>query len=237
MRIIDKNTDFYDFYQNIYKDETTVFDRRDSYDLSKEEFAHGFLLDYPSGKYKVDEKWESERTKFILLQVCNTFWLFKMFITEVASLPFLIYSIEDYELSLIDKWQDYDLPSVVIELSEVKFNWNIFSWNNGTIDEKKIDAMKQAIHTNDFHGWRAKNTFNKFRYLVGNEMVEKHIPILKNIGIAALVNPEDIYFALDEYFSKKITDGERIESVGITDKERVVNHGFSDKTSFRGKNK
>lgn len=27
MRIIDKNTDFYDFYQNIYRDDSVTFDR------------------------------------------------------------------------------------------------------------------------------------------------------------------------------------------------------------------
>ena len=36
MRIIDKNTDFYDFYQDVYRDDTFTFDRRDSYILSKE---------------------------------------------------------------------------------------------------------------------------------------------------------------------------------------------------------
>ena len=42
MRIIDSNKDYYDFWQNIWRDDTVTFDRRDSYDLSKEEFAGAF---------------------------------------------------------------------------------------------------------------------------------------------------------------------------------------------------
>lgn len=60
LRIIDKNTDFYDYIQGIYRDDTVVFDRTDSFILSKDMVC--------SKLHRAPE--------FLLLQVCNTFWLF-----------------------------------------------------------------------------------------------------------------------------------------------------------------
>ena len=67
MRIIDKNTDFYDYYQNIYHDDSLTFDRTDSFLLTKENLC-GYL---PVDKYTPEGDFE-----YLLLQVCNTFWLF-----------------------------------------------------------------------------------------------------------------------------------------------------------------
>lgn len=233
MRIIDKNTDFYDYCQQVYKDDLVTFDRRDSYNLTKGEFARKFKVECVYGKYKVAEKTSFEATKFIMLQVCNTFWLFKMNITEVDNLPFKINYATDYSMELVAQWKDYDLPSVAIELSHIQFRLGVFSWRELPITDKIVEAMKLAIHTNDL--LKPKTVFNNFTVAVGDKVESRHIPLLRDIGIASLVNPEDIYFALDEYFSKKRTEGERIESVGITDKERAVNHGFDERTSFRGK--
>ena len=43
MRIIDKNTDFYDFYQGIYRDDTITFDRTESFLLTKELMCEDLL--------------------------------------------------------------------------------------------------------------------------------------------------------------------------------------------------
>jgi hypothetical protein len=67
MRIIDKNTDFYDFYQNIYRDNSITFDRTDSFMLTKDIICSKLNYQFNS---KVNNK------RFALLQVCNTFWLF-----------------------------------------------------------------------------------------------------------------------------------------------------------------
>ena len=45
MRIIDKNTDFYDYWQNVYKDDTFTFDRRDSFLLTKEILCSNLYTD------------------------------------------------------------------------------------------------------------------------------------------------------------------------------------------------
>lgn len=44
MQILDKNKDFYDFYQNIYIDKTYTFDRRKSVYFHKEEWNDIFSI-------------------------------------------------------------------------------------------------------------------------------------------------------------------------------------------------
>ena len=227
MRIIDKNVDFYDYCQRVYPDDLVTFDRRDSYVLTKEEFARKFTISPYSYIYKVYEHNIFGRTRIVLLQVCNTFWMFKLFATKLDEDN----NIEEYTLDLLDQWKDYDVPSVALELSTVEFSYYVYAWHQ-EFTADIIENLKQAIHTNNI---RKREIFNKFYIHKNGEKEERHIPILRDIGIAALVKPEEIYFALDEYFSKQITDSERTESIGLTDKERAVNHGFDAKTSFRGK--
>ena len=221
MRIIDSNKDFYDFYQNIYRDDHLVFDRRDSYDLSKEEFCSCFLCE-ESRRWYHGEKYEKE--KDVLLQVCNTFWLLNLAVTATDS-----YGIcTDYKLELQKTWKDYSLKRELILLRHVYF----FDWR------KKIDPKKkiERISTGDF---KTIHTFDRFilskSHGEKNEKEERHIPILKNIGIAGPISPQDIFFALEEYFSQEKSATERTESVGLTNDEKISNHGFDLKDSFRGK--
>ena len=54
MRIIDKNTDYYDYLQNVYPDDSVVFDRTDSYILHKKdlcEYMYVFRQDNRLTKY------------------------------------------------------------------------------------------------------------------------------------------------------------------------------------------
>ena len=60
MRIIDKNTDFYDYYQNMYPDNSLTFDRTDSFILSKDDLCRYLYVD----KYTRDGDFE-----YLLLQV------------------------------------------------------------------------------------------------------------------------------------------------------------------------
>ena len=108
MRIIDKNTDFYDFYQNIYPDNTLTFDRTDSFILSKED-----LCEYlPVDKYTLEGDFE-----FLLLQVCNTFWLFLVTIIKIDEDR----RVKDYTVELLTSWKNYDKPRCLIQL-------DIISW-------------------------------------------------------------------------------------------------------------
>lgn len=235
MRIIDSNKDFYDYCQNIYPDDLNTFDRRDSYNLSKEEFASYFKVDIHFLMRKHLQKATCDYNHIIILQVCNVFWMFLLTITKTDTYG----ECTDYNLKLLNCWTDYSVKREKLKLYEPSFKYTTINFRDNLEDEKVIKNMKQAIHTNDL---RDEKVFSHFTIYKGGvefnkEEEVKTIPILKNIGIASLVNPIDIYLALDEYFSKEKTESERDASIGITDKEKVVNHGFDAKKSFRGKNK
>lgn len=235
MRILDNNKDFYDYCQNMYPDDLNTFDRRDSYNLSKEEFASRFKVDLQWLRRKFARKTVLDYQRIIVLQVCNTFWMFLLTITKTDEYG----NCTDYSLVLLNRWQDYDVQREKLKLFKPDFNYSTVSFRDNLEDPKVIERMKQAIHTNDL---KDIMVFNKFNIAKSTTVAKgcwnyetKTTPILKNIGIAALVDPLDIYLALDEYFSKEKTESERDASVGITDTEKAVNHGFDAKKSFRGK--
>ena len=240
MRIIDKNTDFYDYLQNVYHDNSIVFDRNDSFLLTKEMVCH-YL-----GKRSVNFALYDH--DIILLQVCNTFWLFLTKLTEISDhdTPFGPYKMPtNYDIELLATWKNYDKKRELIKLDIISLNFNVGIYLKSRygfvykFDREKIidriDTIIQAINTNDYRVFQNMNYY-QMEYGDGTT-VEKHIPLLKACGIANIVDPLDIYLSLEEYFSVEKTVSERTESVGITDKEKIENHGFDTKTSFRGKNK
>lgn len=156
MRIIDKNTDFYDFYQNIYKDDTTVFDRRDSYDLSKEEFMRSFRVDVRWISTKYRSKSVYDFTSFLVMHICNTFWLMAL---TVAKWDKNYGDCRDYDLELLAKWNDYDVPRVKFDLSVIQPNYHFLGFRYDFRDAKTIDAFKLAIHTNDY---KVHERFDRF---------------------------------------------------------------------------
>lgn len=223
MRIIDSNKDYYDFWQNIWRDDTVTFDRRDSYDLSKEEFAGSFFDEsYNWSNYLRKFRSEGDKHKFVLLQVCNNFWLFDLIITKSGAKGICL----DYELHLNKSWQDYTRPAELIRLSAIRFLW--YQYQRSDVS----DLVKRGEY-------RVEKVFNEFANAKskgeGYTQNERHIPILKNIGIAAVVPSEEIFLALEEYFLTQRRNNERTESTGLTDIDKVTNHGFDAKTSFRGK--
>lgn len=219
MRIIDSNHDFYDFYQNIYRDNSIVFDRRDSYNLTKEEFAKRFYYDGCVNGWR-DSVSEN---KNILLQICNTFWLFNLCVTKTDSFGMCT----DYEIKLLNTWKNYNKPAQIIYLSQIRFPYYI---------KDGIESRVSAVDSADYKTVCEFNEFVISREFKHDYVREtRHIPILCNIGIAKEVEALDVYLALEEYFSTKKTETERTESVGLTNDEKVTNHGFDIKKSFRGK--
>ena len=223
MRILDKNKDFYDYLQDIYKDDTFTFDRRDSYNLSKKELASHFV-DYGISWYKI-----KPNMGFILLQVCNTFWLASIELEfEESGL------CKDYKINSVLTWKNYNAKRKLINLSV--FNrardFSFLQFNNNDSD---INYWKEKfLHMEEP---QFGMQLNKFFITQDMKRIEKHIPILKDTGLASFIEPLDIYLAFEEYFSKEKTESERTESIGLTDTEKVENHGFDKRTSFRGKNK
>ena len=244
MRIIDKNQDFYDSCQYIYPDDSITFDRTDSFLVTKD------LIRNACGHW-------GER--FILLQVGYTFWLF--FIEWKNKKTGEKASYSDWAVDIVGEWKDYDLILVsswknfnherklldlsIIRLAHVPYNmYSDFNFKTLSRDYKmdKIrlhaDALVDAINHNDI---RVIRSFNKEVFHVdlgrgkGYKTIEKHIPILRETGVANVIDPMSLYMAIEEFFSHEKTASERTESIGLTDKEKIENHGFSAKTSFRGK--
>lgn len=123
MRIIDSNKDFYDFYQNIYRDSSLTFDRRDSYNLSREEFADHFYYD-EHNKYWY--RGDTSKVQYVLLQVCNTFWLFELTIVRTNSYG----KCKEYSLHLLETWKDYNAKIELIRLSHIRFPYYIEGKNS-----------------------------------------------------------------------------------------------------------
>lgn len=211
MRIIDSNKDFYDYCQNIYPDNTFTFDRRNSYMLTKEEFAKSFYCDNYHGR---------DKERFITLQINHHFWLFKFTMTKVSEFGTCL----DYKMELLANWTDFNSNSVLILLSEVKFNWYLKKAN-------EVEKFVMAIRNNDLQD---RKDFDKF-YIIkdGNKKELRTIPILKNIGIASLTDAFEIYSAFESYFSEQKTNAERTEAIGTTNNDKITSHGFDLKKSFR----
>lgn len=236
MRIIDKNTDFYDYYQNVYPDGSITFDRTDSFLLTKEIMCEHLRVSRARSKY-----FEDELLNLVLLQICNTFWLF---LVEVTKVNYDYYRPRplDYSVELITTWKNYNKSRSLIKLDVVRFGWPVYSVYSddkhfGIYDKSKLrakpKALMQAIDTNDFEVY---SSINKHVIIRGdNTRVEKHIPLLKACGIANCVDPLEVFLSFEEYFSLEKSSAERTASVGLTDLEKVGNHGFDTKTSFRGK--
>lgn len=238
MRILDKNTDYYDYLQNVYPDDTTVFDRSDSYLLTKKALCE-YMYAMKSGKGFPREDADIEQANFVLLQIGCTYWLFLAVLSDITD----SYFPGDYQLELLKMWKNYDKPRTLVSLTVIKFNYGLcskfaangWSWRSGYIREKLyacIDDMVKAVDTKDYDVHR---TVKSGAVFIGDTMYMKHIPLLKAAGFAECIDPLDVYLAFDEYFSLQKQDSERTDAIGTTNNAKIRNHGFDTKTSFRGK--
>lgn len=239
MRIIDKQTDFYDYYQNIYLDNSITFDRTDSFLLTKDMMCE-YLRD--TGLYSRHIR-RDDPYRFVLLQICNTFWLFLAEIkkTDEYDRPL------DYTMELITTWKNYDKQRCLTKFDIISFGQDIRrslrqKKNTSMYDRSKIfdraNVLAQAVDWDNYNISKSINrhVIYKGGFLYGeNEKIEKHIPLLKACGISRCVDPLEIFLAFEEYFSLEKSSKERTTSVGLTDEEKITNHGFDAKTSFRGK--
>jgi hypothetical protein len=240
MRIIDKNTDYYDYLQN--SDDSIVFDRRGSYILTKEKFCDKLETKYGQ-KYQhncmIRELRDEHLYRYVTLQCGATIWLILVHITDCDKWL----RPTDYEMELLTTWKNYDTQRNVLKLCEIEF------WYYTLVEQKKtqtyhdliisnVDRMVQAINTGDLHDINVMNReivsrFNK-QTLVKEE---RTIPILTACGISDIIDPIDIFTALEEHFSLCKTESERIDPIGATNDDKITMHGFDTKTSFRGKQK
>ena len=164
----------------------------------------------------------NSQDKIALLQCSVTFWLFLLTVTEYGS-----FYAEDYEIKLITSWKNHEAPNRLLKLSIVWFNglWR-FNYKTKesfikTLNDNLINYMKESVDRNDY----------REEYII----CENKNPLLKACGIGDTVNPDEMFYAIEEYFSIEKSKLEKTEAEGTTDKSKIVNHGFDLKTSFRGK--
>lgn len=237
MRIIDKNTDFYDFYQNIYRDDSTTFDRTDSFLLTKEIMCE-YLYSHKSYWDRKNGRNNLHNLNFVLLQVCNTFWLFLAETTKTDEHD----RPQDYSIEVLETWKNYEKNRVLISVDVISFDWDITHlvsiYKNGWEYEKESILKKTSllIQSINMGNYKINRSINSHTIYHGdNKQVEKHLPLLKASGMSVHIDPLEIYLSFEEYFSLEKTSMERIYSKDITDEEKIENHGFDTKVSFRGK--
>lgn len=226
MRIIDKNKDFYDYYQDIYKDNTFTFDRRGSFLLTKDIICqnigllHNYKWNYKKRKYELKEHY------FILLQVCNNFWLFLIKPTKITKDN----QIDNYNVELLSRWRNYNKPRKLCNLELIDFPYYY-----GISTEDKIHhRIKDLIFDIDTNNYRTRRNLSNYTIYNGNEKIEKHIPLLRASGLSSCIIPQEIYLAFEEYFALEKSSSERREPLGTTDTDKIESHGFDKKISFRG---
>ena len=240
MRIIDKNHDFYDYLQDP-TDTTITFDRRGSFLLEK-----SYICD---GMWRADiERGSDKNHKFMILQCGNMFWAF--LVTATAFDPSYFHDKPlDYNLELITSWKDFDKESKLIDVFLLSIPYRFYKYNgkrlyyssqmleNSELDRNYLtldnikdclnEKMEDAKHVDTLKV--SKETKSGYDYKTYT------IPLLNATGIANLVNPLDVFCAIEEYFSMQKTAAERTEAIGTTNNDKIVMHGFDLKTSFRGK--
>lgn len=231
MRIIDKNTDYYDYLQN--SEDTIVFDRRGSYMVTKCIFG--------SSLYKHMDIYRCQKFPkegFLLLQCGATYWILLVTISGVYSGKTNKYDwnrdIAEYSLDVISTWKNYDRPRTTVRLEYINFGFKLLNRIEPYISRKKktfhelvlsnITAIQDAINNND----------NVRREIMFGE---SKTPILTACGIKDLISPEDIFMAIEEHLSLLKTESERIDPIGATNNDKIEMHGFDTKTSFRGNQK
>ena len=201
MRIIDKNRDFYDYFQDY--DSDIVFDRRGSHILTNEELNVWALC----SRYKPDDE-------YFLLQIGYTNWLILTKPTNVDKDNYGYFTVNDFSLELIEMWKDYN-KSVDFKFGEIKVSYKI-----EFLTSKKFNFVPLL---NDVK-------LGNFEYT--KDFTEKSPIILSRTKLPSILNPQDVYMAIDEWLSHKKDD---VVHDSMTDKEKIVSHGFDTKVSFRGK--
>ena len=229
MRIIDTQHDFYDYLQD--STDTLVFDRRNSFLITKEYLCSNITS---INTTKRSHYYFVDTYKFLLLQCGATYWLILMNITDYDSII-----IKNYELELLSTWKNYNRPRTTIKLSEIEFYTHIYYNHNTEIYSGILNHVKDlqdAIDNNNIRREHILSVYKQYKDHKNGFIYEtKDIPLLNACGIKDIIDPIDIFTAIEEHFSLEKTEAERIEPIGATNNDKIIMHGFDTKVSFRGK--
>ena len=216
MRIIDKNNDFYDYLQD--STDTLVFDRRGSYLITKESLCSSLSwYDYRSQKYR-----------FLLLQCGATFWLILL---KVKKMDKYNNKITDYEMEVLNSWRNYDKPNDLLKLDFILFSntYKIFDYKiNDYVYENIKNNVKDFVDSINRNDYRY---YNIFKCDLDSNVYR--IPLLKACGFGNIVDVQEMFCAIEEYFSIEKMKLETTEPKGSTNNIKIEMHGFDTKSSFR----
>lgn len=237
MRIIDKLQDYYDYLQD-YED-TLVFDRRGSYLITKQDICDD-IARVPF----------NENFTFYLINCGATYWLLYAIKTKTDGKGAFA-KVLDFKLGIVATWKNYDNEFGLLKLEQIHIN-SIWEYQCTTYDYKKhirsLNEDRVIARADDFKNAIIHKDYTPFhRYDIRTEWVHDKkgdikvekvaYPLLKACGISNLIEPEEMYHAIDEYFSLMKQASETTVAEGTTNDDKIVNHGFDKKTSFRGNKK
>ena len=235
MRIIDKNTDYYDYLQN--SDDTIVFDRRGSYLLTKDRLCEVLVPAYYNNIYTKDRQiQEKHNYKYLLLQCGATFWLILLYDVRYNNYG----RPTEYKMELLTIWKDYTKSRGVLVLDEISFKYDTLvsqkeSKTHYGFIKSNVSRMVDAIKSNNLSSISHLNGVEVSKKAKNKWIHEiRTIPILTACGIADIIDPVDIFTAIEEHFSLLKTESERIDPIGATNNDKIEMHGFDTKLSFRG---
>lgn len=228
MRIIDKQNDYYDYLQD--NGDSLVFDRRGSRALTKEE-----IMDTIN---RVLDSYSHVPHVFLLLQCGASYWLLFVEGTGIKKRTGFCgpaETVSGYNIWILSKWKEYNQPLKLLSLQAISFNqsWKYKIYDVEYSGRKVIRTLmedrlaesspelREAVIHKDYKPYQ---DFSKKGYL-----------LLKSSGIPNVIGPEEIYNAIDEYFSLEKTAAESTVAKGTTNNDKIKIHGFDTKTSFRGK--
>lgn len=228
MRIIDKQNDYYDYLQD--NGDSLVFDRRGSRALVKEE-----IMDTIN---RVLDSYSHVPHVFLLLQCGASYWLLFVEGTGIKKRTGFTgpaETVSGYNIWILSKWKEYNQPLKLLSLQAISFNqsWKYKFYDvkyNGrkvirTLMEDRLAESSPELREAVIHkDYKVYQDFSKKGYL-----------LLKSSGIPNVIGPEEIYNAIDEYFSLEKTAAESTVAKGTTNNDKIKNHGFDTKVSFRGK--
>ena len=133
------------------RDNSLTFDRTDSFILSKDDLCSYLHVN----KYTKEGDFE-----YLLLQVCNVFWLFLVTISKIDDNR----RVKDCTIELLSSWRNYNKPRCLIQLDVISFGWDIrqklftyfIPWSQrlGDNEKQKVREKKSilvdAVNTNNY---------------------------------------------------------------------------------------
>ena len=228
MRIIDKNHDFYDYLQS--HDDTIVFDRRNSFMLTREIFCESLMP-----KYHRHSKY-----RYVLMQTGAHYWLILVSILRFQDIENWV--PVDYDLTLLSEWEDYSKPLKCLELNVIDIKYTKGLWDYKERDYTygrilgNVQYIVDAVRAGSYTISKCVSEYKVCRFNKSEKVEEvKTIPILSACGVQSFVDPQVLFCAIEEYFSTQKTLAETTEPKGASNEDKITMHGFDTKTSFRGK--